>query len=73
MRLYRASDLARAEAPRASVDVTGRTINDRLHALDIRLPHTVGTAMRVADVDTERNTLAAELTLSHPLHLPRSK
>ena len=41
------------------------TVNDGLNALDIGLPHTVGTAVRMAHLNTEGDTLVAELTLSH--------
>ena len=46
-----------------------RTIDQSLHALDIGLPGTIGTPMRVRDLDTKGNALVAKLALSHPLHL----
>ena len=49
--------------------MAGGTVNDRLHTLHIGLPCTIGTPMRVGDLNTERYTLIAELTLCHPLHL----
>ena len=45
------------------------TVNDRLDALDVGLPGTIGTTVRVGNSDTERNTLVAKLALCHPLHL----
>ena len=49
--------------------MAGRTVNDRLDALDIGLPGTVGTTVRVGNSDTESHTLVAKLALCHPLHL----
>ena len=60
-----AGNLASAQAARACVDILGRAFHDRLDTTDIRLPGTVGTAMRVGNLDTKGNTLAAAFTLSH--------
>ena len=49
--------------------MAGRTIDDSLHALDVGLPGTIGTTVRVGNSDTERNTLVTKLALCHPLHL----
>ena len=49
--------------------MTGRTVHDRLDALDIGLPHSVGTSVGVGDLDPKGNTLAANIALSHQLHL----
>ena len=49
--------------------MAGGTIDDRLHTLHIGLPGTIGTPMRVRDLNAERNALIAELALCHPLHL----
>ena len=49
--------------------MAGGTIDDRLHTLHIGLASTIGTPMRVGDLNTERYTLIAELALCHPLHL----
>ena len=46
-----------------------RTIDQSLHALDVGLPGTIGTTMRVGNLDTKGHALIAELALSHPLHL----
>ena len=45
------------------------TIDQSLHALDVGLPGTIGTTMRVGNLDTKGHALIAELALSHPLHL----
>ena len=49
--------------------MAGRTIDDSLHALDVGLPGTIGTTVRVGNLDTEGHALIAELALCHPLHL----
>ena len=49
--------------------MAGRIANNSLHALDVGLPHTIGTSVRVGNSDTESHALVAELTLCHPLHL----
>ena len=46
-----------------------RAIDNRLNTLDIGLPGTIGTTVRVGNSNTERNTLVAKLALCHPLHL----
>ena len=49
--------------------MAGRPVNDCLNALDIGLPHSVGTSVGVRDFDTESHALAANIALSHQLHL----
>ena len=49
--------------------MAGGTVDDRLHTLHIGLPGTIGTPVRVRDLNAEGNALIAELALSHPLHL----
>jgi hypothetical protein len=49
--------------------MAGSTVDDRLDALDIGLPHSVGTSVGVGDLDTESHALAANIALSHQLHL----
>lgn len=71
--LYQLSDcagnLTGTQTAGTNIDMAGRTINDRLNALDIGLPRTVGTTVRVGNSDTESHTLVAKLALCHPLHL----
>ena len=45
------------------------TVNNRLDALDVGLPHPIGTSVGVGNLNSERNTLAANIALSHWLHL----
>ena len=49
--------------------MAGGTIDNCLNTLHIGLPGTIGTPMRVRDLDTKGNALVAKLALSHPLHL----
>ena len=58
-------DLTAAQAASARINVLRGTVDDGLDALDVGLPHAVGTTMRVAHLDTEGNALVTELTLRH--------
>ena len=40
-------------------------IDDGLYALNIRLPHAVGTAMGMRNLDAERYALSADITFCH--------
>ena len=62
-------DLAGTHTPGTNIHMAGGTIDDCLHALHIGLPGTIGTTMRVRDLDTEGYALVAKFALSHPLHL----
>ena len=62
-------DFAGTQAPGTNIYMARSTVDDRLHTLDIGLPHAVGTPVGVGDLDPEGNTLVTELTFSHPLHL----
>ena len=65
----RAGNFAGTQAPGTNIHMARRTIDQSLHALDVGLPGTIGTTVRVGNSDTERNTLVAKLALCHPLHL----
>ena len=45
------------------------TVDNRFHALDIGLPHSVGTSVGMGNFNTESNALAADIALSHWMHL----
>ena len=65
-----AGNLAAAQTTGACVDMLGSTVHDHLNALDVGLPSTVGTSVRMAHLDAERNTLIAIFALCHlMLHL----
>ena len=67
--LHSAGDLTGTEASGADVHVLGRTIHDRLHALHVRLPGAVGTAMGVGNLNTESDALIAEFAFGHVAYL----
>ena len=62
-------NLVRAEASCADVNMARSTVNDRLDTLDVGLPCTVGSSVRMGDLNAERNALAADIALCHQLHL----
>ena len=49
--------------------MAGRAVDDRLNTLDIGLPRTIGTPMRVGNLNTKGHTLVAKFALIHPLRL----
>ena len=66
----RSGNLAGAHAPGADIHVARGTIHDRLDTFHVGLPGTVGTPVRVRDLNAKGHAFAAILALSHPLHLP---
>ena len=64
-----AGNFTGTQAPGTNIHMARRTIDQSLYALDVGLPGTIGTTMRVGNLDTEGHALIAELALSHPLHL----
>ena len=65
----RSGDLTGTHTPGTNIHMAGRTVDDRLHTLHIGLPGTIGTPMRVRDLNAESHALVAKLALCHPLHL----
>ena len=49
--------------------MAGSTVDNRLDTLDIGLPHSVGTSVGMGDLDAKGHALAANIALSHQLHL----
>ena len=64
-----ALNLVGAEASGTSVHMAGSSVNHSLDPLHIGLPGTVGTSVRVGDLDTKSHALAAKITLRHSSHL----
>ena len=58
-------NLVGTEASGTSVHMARSTIDNRLNALDIGLPGTIGTSVGVGDLDTESHALATVITLRH--------
>ena len=61
----RACDFARTQATRTNRNGCGCTINNSLYLADIRLPTSVGLAVRVGDVLSENNALSTDTTFCH--------
>lgn len=57
------------QAPGTNIYMAGRAVDDRLNTLDIGLPGTIGTPVRVGNLNAKGHTLVAKFALSHPLHL----
>ena len=62
---HSAGDLTRTEATGANVHVLRAAVDDRLDALHIGLPRTIGTTVRVGHLDAEHNALIAKLAFGH--------
>lgn len=62
-------DFAGLQALRADIDLLACTVNLSGDALDIRLPHMIGSSVGMGNVVSEMSTFTADLTLSHPEHL----
>ena len=60
-----AFNLVGTETSCTDVHMARSTVDNRLHALDIGLPHSVGTSVRTGDLDAEGNALAADIALCH--------
>ena len=60
-----AGNLAGTEAPRANVDMARSTTNNSLYSTNVGLPGTVGTSVRMGNLDAKGYTLAANFTLCH--------
>ena len=67
--LDRSGNFAGTQTPGTNIYMAGRAVNNCLNALHIGLPGTIGTPVRVRDLNAEGYALVAELALSHPLHL----
>lgn len=65
IKLHSAGDLAAAQAASADVNMLGASVHDGLDALHIGLPCTVGSSVRMGDLNAERNALAANIALCH--------
>ena len=64
-----AGNFTGTQAPGTNIHMARRTIDQSLHALDVGLPGTIGTTVRMGNLDTKGNALVAKLALCHPLHL----
>ena len=62
-------NLVRTEASGTGVHMARSTVHNSLDPLYVGLPSSVGTSVRVGNLNAEGNTLATIITLSHSLHL----
>ena len=64
-RLYRSLDLTGTQAAGADVDMNGSSVDNCFNAAHIGLPSMVGPYVRVRDLNTEGDSLAADITFCH--------
>ena len=69
LQLYISGDLSGTQTTGAGVNMLGSAVYHCLNTLDVGLPGSVGTSVRVGNLDAEYNTLTAEIAFSHTLHL----
>ena len=62
-------DLVGTEASGTGVHMARSPVDNRLDALYIGLPSTVGASVGVGNLNTKGNALATIITLRHSLHL----
>ena len=64
-----AGNLTGTQTTSTNIHMARGTIDDCLNTLHIGLPGTIGTPMRVRNLNAESHALVAKLALCHPLHL----
>ena len=62
-------NLIGTEASCTDVYMAGRTVDDCFYALHVGRPGSVGTSVRVGNLNPESNFFVADITFSHGLHL----
>jgi hypothetical protein len=65
LKLNSSFNLAGAEASGANVNMLGSAVNNRLNTLYVGLESLVAATMRVGNLNTEGNALAAYFTFCH--------
>lgn len=65
-------NLSGTQATCAYINGLRSTIYDCFYFSNVGLPHSVGSSVRVADLNSERNALAADFTFCHFKHLLQS-
>ena len=65
--LHSAGDLTAAQAASACINMLRTSVHDRLDALHIGLPSTVGTPVGMRHLNAKGNALVAKLTFCHKL------
>jgi hypothetical protein len=69
MLLYRAGYLTRTHTTGAGVDVFGCSVDHRFDTLYVGLKGSVGTSVRMGNLNAELNALATNIAFRHLLHL----
>ena len=69
LKLDRSGYFTGTQAPGTNIYMARRAVDDRLNTLNIGLPGTIGTPVRVRNLNTKSHALVAKFALSHPLHL----
>jgi len=64
-----AGNLVGTQAVRADINCLVGSADDSLYFSDVGLPGSVGLSVRVGNIMTESNTLAADFALCHCAHL----
>ena len=67
LKLDRSGYFTGTQAPGTNIYMARRAVDDRLNTLNIGLPGTIGTPVRVRNLDTKGHALVAKFALSHPL------
>ena len=69
IRSDRTLDLAGSEAAGANMHSLLRAVDVHSNLLDVGIPDSVGSSMRMADVITKMSAFAADITFCHLKHL----
>ena len=69
LKLDRSGYFTGTQAPGTNIYMARRAVDDRLNTLNIGLPGTIGTPVRVRNLNTKSHALVAKFALCHPLHL----
>ena len=64
-----AGNLTGTQTTSTNIHMARGTVDDCLNTLHIGLPSTIGTSVRMGDLNTKGHALVAKLALCHPLHL----
>ena len=67
--LDRSGNFTGTQTPGTNIYMAGRTVDHCLYTLNIGLPGTIGTSVRMGNLNAESHALVAKFALCHPLHL----
>ena len=69
LKLDRSGYFTGTQAPGTNIYMARRAVDDCLNTLNIGLPGTIGTPVRMGNLNAKGHALVAKFALSHPLHL----